>query len=79
MKFGWGTARIQQALMNLPGFMREKLKACVQGTRLSRTAINGVLKEYGLNGYGREQKAWKFFYDDFSLFAFHPTSCFLSF
>ncbi|KXA99928.1 hypothetical protein AKJ41_04650 [candidate division MSBL1 archaeon SCGC-AAA259O05] len=59
--FGWGTARIQQALFNLPNFMREKLNACVQGVRLSRTSINNVLKDYGLNGYGREEKAWKFF------------------
>ena len=59
--FGWGTARIQQALTNLPKFMRDKLSACVQGVRLSRTAINDVLREYGLNGYGREEKAWKFF------------------
>ena len=58
--FGWGAARIQQALTNLPRFMREKLTACVQGVRLSRTAINDILKEYGLNGYGREE-AWKFF------------------
>jgi len=60
-EFGWGTARIQQALTNLPKFMREKLTACVQGVRLSRTAINEVLRCYGLNGYGREEKAWKFF------------------
>ena len=59
--FGWGTARIQQALFNLPKFMREKLVAYVQRFRLSRTAINGVLRAYGLNGYGRETKAWKFF------------------
>jgi len=59
--FGWGTARIQQALLSLPKFMREKLNACVQGVRLSRTAINEVLKAYGLNGYGREEKAWNFF------------------
>jgi transposase InsO family protein len=59
--FGWGTARMQQALINLPRFMREKLTACVQRVCLSRTAINDVLKEYGLNGYGREEKAWKFF------------------
>lgn len=61
MRFGRETARIQQAPINLPGFMKEKLNVCMQGTRLSRTAINGVLKEYGLNGYGREQKSWKFF------------------
>ncbi|MGC8816798.1 MAG: DDE-type integrase/transposase/recombinase [Candidatus Hadarchaeum sp.] len=59
--FGWGTARIRQALINLPGFMRRKLKPHVQGIRLSRTAINGVLNRFGLNGYGREEKAWKFF------------------
>ena len=59
--FKWGTARIQQALINLPHFVREKLTACVQCVHLSRTAINGVLRRYGLNGYGREQKAWKFF------------------
>jgi len=59
--FGWGTARIQQALINLPKFMREKLNTCVQGVRLSRTAINEVLRRHGLNGYGREEKAWKFF------------------
>lgn len=59
--FGWGTARIRQGLINLPKFMRKKLKDCVQGIRLSRAAINGVLKRFGLNGYGREEKAWKFF------------------
>jgi len=59
--FGWGTARIRQALINLPKFMRRKLRACVQGVRLSRTAIKGVLKRFRLNGYGREEKAWKFF------------------
>ncbi|KXA97365.1 hypothetical protein AKJ39_03390 [candidate division MSBL1 archaeon SCGC-AAA259J03] len=59
--FGWGTARIQQALFNILKFMRDKLSACVQAVRLSRTSINKVLKEYQLNGYGREEKAWKFF------------------
>jgi transposase InsO family protein len=59
--FGWGTARIQQALLRLPKFMRVSLPFSVRGVRLSRTAINGVLRAYGLNGYGREQKAWKFF------------------
>jgi transposase len=59
--FKWGTARIQQALFNLPKFMREALTTCVQKLNLSRTAINGVLKRYGLNGYGREEKSWKFF------------------
>lgn len=60
-KFGWGTARIKQALFNLPKFMRKVLTACVQGICLSRTAINGVLKRFGLNGYGRKERAWKFF------------------
>ncbi len=59
--FGWGMARIQQALFNLPKFMREKLTTCVQRICLSRTSINGVLEAYSLNGYGRERKAWKFF------------------
>lgn len=60
-KLGWGTARIQQALFNLPSFMRQKLSVCVQRVRLCRVSINDVLREYGLNGYGREEKAWKFF------------------
>lgn len=59
--FGWGTARIKQALFDLPKFMRDELSACVQGVHLSRTAINGVLKDCGLNGYRHETKAWKFF------------------
>ena len=58
--FGWGTARIRQALINLPGFMRRKLRACVQGVCLSRTAINGVLKRFGLNGYGRRRRPGSF-------------------
>ena len=60
-KLGWGTARIQQALFNLPSFMRQKLSVCVQRVRLCRVSINEVLREYGLNGYEREEKAWKFF------------------
>ncbi|KUO42192.1 MAG: hypothetical protein APU95_05360 [Hadesarchaea archaeon YNP_N21] len=59
--YGCGTARIQQALLRLPKFMRVPLPFSVQGVRLSRTAINGVLRAYRLNGYGRERKAWKFF------------------
>ena len=61
LRFGWGTARIQQALTNLPKFMKEKLNVCVQKVRLSRTSINGVLRCYGMNGYVRETKTWKFF------------------
>jgi len=58
---GWGTARIQQGLYILPGFMRDSLQFVVQGVKLSRQAINDVLKKHEANGYNREQKAWKFF------------------
>lgn len=58
--FGWGTARIQQGLLCLPAFMRDVIP-CVQGVRLSREAINQILRKHGVNGYKREQKAWKFF------------------
>jgi len=54
--FGWGTARIRQGLINLPKFMRRALGICVQGACLSRTAINGVLKRFGLNGYAGRKK-----------------------
>ena len=61
-KFGWGTAKISQGIWNLPDFMKSELDTCVQGVKLSRTAINGILKEHHLNGYKRkEQKAWKRF------------------
>lgn len=53
----WGTARIQQGLCKLPKFMLDKVPCCVQGLRLSRTAINNVLKKHGINGYTSEQKA----------------------
>jgi transposase InsO family protein len=59
--FAWGTARIQQGLYKLPKFMLGKVPCCVQGIRLSRVAINSVLKKHGINGYKNEQKAWKFF------------------
>lgn len=58
--FDLGTARIQQGLYKLPGYM-EKAVNCVQGVRLSRTAINNVLRKHGINGYKRKQKSWKFF------------------
>jgi transposase InsO family protein len=58
--FKWGTARIQQGLINLPGFMREAVR-CVQRVRLSRETINNVLARQGVNGYQREYKRWKFF------------------
>ncbi len=58
--FGWGTARIQQGLYKLPDFMKESIP-CVQGVRLSRKAINDVLKKHGINGYKHNYKHWKFF------------------
>ena len=59
--FKWGTARIQQGLMKLPSFMKKVLNNIVQRFQLSRQTINNVLKQHKLNGYRREQKAWKFF------------------
>jgi len=59
--FKWGTARIQQGLIDLPGFMKAEMQNCPQGVKLSRTAINNVLRKHHLNGFTREQKAWKFF------------------
>jgi transposase InsO family protein len=56
----WGTARIQQGLMNLPSFIRESVR-CVQAVRLSRENINSVLARHGINGYTRDHKRWKFF------------------
>jgi putative transposase len=59
---GWGTARIQQGLCKLPDYLLESLPFnCVQGVRLSRTAINNTLTRHGVNGYQRTQKSWKFF------------------
>jgi hypothetical protein len=64
--FKWGTARIQQGLMSLPPFMKEEIKVtiqyeCIQNFKLSRQAINKILKKHGLNGYGKKKKTWKFF------------------
>ncbi len=59
--FKWGTARIQQGLIELPDFMRIEMQDCPQNIKLSRTSINNVLTAHHLNGYNREQKAWKFF------------------
>jgi hypothetical protein len=56
----WGTARIQQGLIKLPGFIREAT-GCVQGVSLSRESINNVLTRHGLNGYPRNYKRWRFF------------------
>lgn len=61
LTFKWGTARIQQGLMNLPDFMMEDMEVKVQDFRLSRTSINNVLKKHKLNGYNIDVKTWKFF------------------
>jgi transposase InsO family protein len=58
--FKWGTARIQQGLYNLPGFIKNSLR-CVQKIKLSRETINNVLARNNQNGYVREFKRWKFF------------------
>ena len=58
--FKWGTARIQQGLIELPSFIKESVR-CVQRIRLSREATNNVLARHGLNGYARDHKRWKFF------------------
>lgn len=58
--FDWGTARIQQGLYCLPEYAREAVD-CVQGLKLSRAAINDVLKKHGINGYKNKRKGWKFF------------------
>ena len=59
--FDWGTARIQQGLIALPEYAKEAIPYGVQGLKLSRTSINSVLKQYGLNGYKKTYKRWKFF------------------
>ena len=58
--FKWGTARIQQGLYCLPGFILDSVR-CVQGVKLSRETINNVLSRNNQNGYMREFKRWKFF------------------
>ena len=58
--FKWGTARIQQGLCNLPGFILESVN-CIQGVVLSRETINNVLARNNQNGYQKEFKRWKFF------------------
>jgi hypothetical protein len=59
--FKWGTARIQQGLINLPEFMRADMEVCVQNFHLSRTSIQKILKNHKLNGYKKNYKFWKFF------------------
>lgn len=60
--FGYGCARIQQRLFCAPGFELEQMEVKVQGIKLSRQAINEVLRKWGINGYKKKRsKAWKFF------------------
>ena len=61
LTFKWGTARIQQGLINLPDFQLKEMEVVVQNFRLSRTSINNVLKKHKLNGYHSKTKSWKFF------------------
>lgn len=61
LTFKWGTARIQQGLMNLPDFQLKEMEVCVQNVKLSRTSINNVLKKHKVNGYHSNGKTWKFF------------------
>jgi transposase InsO family protein len=58
--FKWGTARIQQALYNLPSFILDSVR-CVQGVKLSRETINNVLARNNQNGYQSGFKRWNFF------------------
>ncbi|MGD0072315.1 MAG: helix-turn-helix domain-containing protein [Candidatus Bathyarchaeia archaeon] len=58
--FKWGSARIQQGLYCLPGFILESVN-CVQEVKLSRETINNVLTRNNQNGYQREFKRWGFF------------------
>jgi hypothetical protein len=64
--FKWGTARIQNGLIELPEFMKQEIEVtigfCIQNLALSRQSINEVLKKVGINGYfNKRKKAWKFF------------------
>ena len=58
--FKWGTARIQQGLCSLPGFVLGSVR-CVQGVNLSRETINNVLVRNNQNGYLHEFRRWNFF------------------
>lgn len=59
--FRWGTARIQQGLQSLPDYIKDSIPFVVQGIKLSRQAINNILKKHGINGYQRKHNSWKFF------------------
>lgn len=58
---GWGTERIQKGLFCLPKFVRDAVGVVVQGVKLSRPAINAVLKKHKLNGYIKKREGWNFF------------------
>jgi transposase InsO family protein len=58
--YGWGTARIRQGLLCLPRRTRDAVN-CVQNVRLSRAAINGVLRKHGISGYLSGGRGWHFF------------------
>src|SRR3989338_5221688 len=51
LTFEWGTARIQQGLMNLPDFQLKEMEVYIQNFHLSRTSINNILKKHKINGY----------------------------
>ena len=63
--FEWGSERIRKAFTSLPKFMLDKFRELgvdiVQGVKLSRTAINNILRKHGINGYKKKVKSWKFF------------------
>lgn len=63
--FRWGSDRIQKGLWHLPKFMRDTLNSLeieiVQKIKLSRQAINEVLKKHRINGYKKKKEGWKFF------------------
>ncbi len=61
LTFKWGTAKIQQGLMDLPDFQLNEMEVRVQNFHLSRTSINNVLKKHKINGYRKKYKKWKFF------------------
>jgi len=51
----WGTAPIQQGLINLPSFIKEPVR-CVQAVQLYREIIDSVLARHGINGYAHVHK-----------------------
>lgn len=66
LTFKWGTAKLQQGLMCLPDYILKDMKKktgikLIQNIKLSRTAINNLLKKHGLNGYYNKSASWKFF------------------